>query len=323
MTSPLSILITGASGFIGSALVRHLTASKDIHVHALYRKSPSSSPPGVRLITSEFAEELDLSSVLDGIDVVVHTAGRAHVMNEVDQNPISVYRRANVNLTKRLAQQAACAGVKRFIFLSTIKVNGEGASTSRPFSADQSPSPSDAYAISKLEAELELFKIAQETKLEVVIARLPLVYGPGVKGNFAAMVHLVRRGLPLPLGAINNRRSMVALSNLVDFIALCVDYSKSPNAANQVFLVSDGEDVSTTKLIRKVSKAYGVKPRLIPVPALWLSAAARLLGKSAASERLLGSLVIDSSKTRDLLGWVPTVTMDEQLEQMAKHDPDV
>jgi nucleoside-diphosphate-sugar epimerase len=180
------------------------------------------------------------------------------------------------------------------------------------------PAPQDAYAISKWEAEQGLMAIARETGMGVVIIRPPLVYGLDVKGNFAKLVQWVRKGIPLPFGALQNRRSLLALDNLVSFIALCADPAKSPKAANEVFLISDGEDVSTAELLRRVARAYGTKAHLIPVPPAWLRFGARLLGKSAVADRLLGSLVIDSSKARELLGWRPVVTMDEQLQKMAR-----
>lgn len=241
-------------------------------------------------------------------------------MKEGSGDPLAEYRRVNVQGTLALARQAAQAGVRRFIFLSSIKVNGERTGNGKSFCEADLPLPEDAYGLSKLEAEQGLMPLTQETGMEIVIIRPPLVYGPGVKGNFASMVRWVRKGIPLPFGAVRNKRSLVALENLVNFITLCADPERSPRAANEVFLISDGEDVSTTELLRKVACAYGVSPRLLPVPVGLLRIAAGVLGKRAVADRLLGSLVVDSSKARELLGWKPVISMDEQLRKMALHD---
>ncbi len=320
MTIPASILITGVTGFIGSAIARCLVERQDIRIRGVSRNLAPEPPAGIEAIAADLVEDTDVSELLKGIDVVIHTAGRAHVMRDYAPDPFIEYRRANVESTVRLARQAASAGIRRFVFISSVKVNGETASLGFPFTADQTPGPKDAYAVSKYEAEVELFNIAEETGLEVVVIRTPLVYGPGVKGNFATMIRWVRKGIPIPLGAVHNCRSMVALENLVDFTVLCADCSRSPSAANQVFLVSDGENVSTTDILRRVAWAYGVKPRLVPVSVSWIRGIASLLGKAAVADRLLGSLVVDSTKARELLGWRPVVSMDEQLKKMALHD---
>jgi nucleoside-diphosphate-sugar epimerase len=248
------------------------------------------------------------ADLLLGQDVVIHTAARAHVMEDEVADALAEYRRVNVDGTLNLARQAAAAGVKRFIFISSIKVNGEQTPLGQPFTADDTPAPEDAYGISKWEAEQGLLQLASETDMEVVIIRPPLVYGPGVKGNFANMIKLVSKGLPLPLGAIHNQRSLVALDNLVDLIVTCIDH---PAAANQVFLAGDGQDLSTTRLLRCVARALGKPSRLIPVPASFLKLAAALLGKKAVAQRLLGSLQLDISKARHLLGWTPPITVEE------------
>ncbi len=320
MTTATSILITGVTGFIGGAIARRLVARQDICVRGVSRNLVTGAPLVIDSLAVDLIEDNDFSELLSGIDVVIHTAGRAHVMSDSSDDPLAEYRRANVASTIKLARQAASAGVRRFVFISSVKVNGETTLLGHPFSAEQMPAPKDAYAVSKYEAEIELFNLADETGLEVVVVRTPLVYGPGVKGNFATMVRWVRKGIPIPLGAVHNRRSMVALENLVDFTVLCADCGRSPCAASQVFLVSDGEDVSTTDLLCRVALAYGVKPRLIPVPVSWIKGVASFLGKAELTDRLLGSLVVDSSKTRELLGWVPVVSMDEQLKMMALHD---
>ncbi|MGQ9862809.1 MAG: NAD-dependent epimerase/dehydratase family protein, partial [Thiobacillaceae bacterium] len=270
------------------------------------------------VVVGEIDSATDWSAALAGCDAIVHLAARTHVMRETAADPLALYRATNTEATLNLARQAALAGVKRLVFLSSIKVNGEGRET--PYRETDVPAPEDAYARSKWEAEQGLRALARETGMEVVIIRAPLVYGPGVKGNFAKLVRWVRKGVPLPLGAVHNRRSLLALDNLVDFIALCADRERAPQAANEVFLLSDGEDVSTSELLRKVARAYGVKPRLLPVHASLMWGLANALGMRALACRLLGSLVVDSSKARALLGWRPAVSMDEQLRKMALHD---
>jgi nucleoside-diphosphate-sugar epimerase len=264
--------------------------------------------------------DIDLSD----IDVIIHTAGRAHIMNDSSSNPLEEFRRVNTTGTLDLARLAADSGVKRFVFLSSIKVNGEMTKPGHPFTPDDVHVPDDPYGLSKYEAEQGLLALAQETGMEVVIIRPPLVYGPGVKANFSSMMKWMGKPVPLPFGAIHNQRSLVALDNLVSFISLCADRKKSPQAANQVFLISDGQDVSTTQLLRKVGQAIslqspsGIKAWLVPVPVSVMTFFAKLLGKGDMANRLFGSLQVDSSKTRDLLGWEPVITMDEQLAKMAK-----
>ena len=249
---------------------------------------------------------------LTSINVIIHLAAKLHFTKDVHSDSLSSYRETNVNGTLNLARQAVVAGVRRFIFVSSIKVNGEQTLPGKPFTADDLPAPEDAYGISKFEAEQGLMALAKETGMEVVIIRPPLVYGPGVKGNFASMMKLVKSGIPLPLGAIHNQRSLVAIDNLVNLIVTCIDH---PVAANQVFLVSDGEDLSTSDLLRRLAKAAGVSSRLIPVPARWLEMGLNMWGKRLIAQRLLGSLQVDISKTRELLGWVPPVSVDEGLKR--------
>ena len=251
------------------------------------------------------------------VDTVIHLAARVHVMHERSADPLAEFRTANVGMTRNLAQWAATRGVKRFIFISSVKVNGESTPSGQVFSADDTPSPEDPYAVSKMEAEHALSAACVNSSMEFVIIRPPLVYGPGVQGNFRSLVRWIKRGIPLPLGAISNRRSLLALDNLTDLIAICLIH---PAAANQVFLAADGEDVSTTVLLHKIAAAYGKPSRLIPVSHFWLRQAGALLGKKAAVERLLGSLVVDTTKTRDLLGWTPSISMDEQLRKMVRND---
>lgn len=312
----MTYLITGATGFIGQAVVA-LMHDRGYEVLPVVRRAAG-------LPNEVVIPHLDLDTywteALVGCRTVIHLAARTHVMKEEASDPLVEFRKVNVHGTLTLARQAAQAGVERFVFVSSIKVNGERTELGLPFRADTPPAPEDAYGISKYEAEQALTALARETGMDLVIIRPPLVYGPGVKGNFSTMVRWVRNGIPLPLGAVDNQRSLVGLDNLASFIALCAVPECSPRAANQIFLVSDGEDVSTARLLRKVAHAYRTPPRLLPVPVNWLRSAAGLLGKAAMADRLLGSLVIDSSKAQELLGWKSVVPMDMQLEKIAFHD---
>lgn len=312
-----SILVTGASGFLGASLVRHLASSDAFSVKAPVRNPRISFPASVEVLP---IADLDVSTnwqhALPGVEVVVHASARVHVMNEAAQDPLVEFRKVNVEGTLNLARQAAAAGVKRFIFISSIKVNGEGTSPGKPFSAEDVPAPVDAYGISKLEAEQGLYALSASTGMEVVIMRPVLVYGPGVKANFLSMMRWLSKGIPLPFGAIHNRRSLVALDNLISLIVVCIDH---PRAANQTFLVSDGEDVSTTDLLRKLASALGKPARLLPVPGWLLQGAAALLGRRNVAQRLFGSLQVDISKNQALLGWTPPVGLDQGLRLTAHH----
>ncbi len=312
----MKVLVTGANGFVGRPLCRHLIELGHEVIPIVRR---ASSVRNERIVS----DEASWRAALDRCDSVVHLAARAHVMHDLETDPLNVFRANNVDSTLELATRVVEAGVRRFVFMSTVKVNGEETESGCSFTPDDPPAPKDLYAISKWEAEQRLIEIAQRTGLEVVIIRPPLVYGPSVKGNFSSLVRWVRIGMPLPLGAIDNARSMIALDNLVSFTALCADIEASPNAEGQVFLVSDGEDVSTAELLRRVARAYRCSSRLFSVPVGLMRLAAKYTGKSAAAERLLGSLVIDDSKARYMLGWRPSVSMDEQLQKMALHDSSV
>jgi len=304
------ILITGATGFVGKALSVALQ-QKFAMVRKVSRCSTIDTLEQYVQI-DDIDQHTDWANALHNVDIAIHLAARVHIMSNEKDGNLAAYRRTNVDGTLKLARQAAQAGVKRFIFLSSIKVSGEQTLGCRLFSADDLPSPEDPYGISKYEAEEGLLALARETGMELVIIRSPLVYGPGVKGNFASMIKWVQAGWPLPLGAVNNRRSLVSLDNLISLIITCIDH---PAAANQVFLASDGEDLSTSDLLRRLADAAGVPSRLIPVPIGVLSAGLSLIGKKAIAQRLLGSLQVDIAKTQKLLGWTPPITVDEGLRR--------
>jgi nucleoside-diphosphate-sugar epimerase len=310
----MKVLVTGATGFVGGAFLRRLAADSACKgVVAAVRRKAESWPELVgQALVGDMLPTTDWGLALQGIDAVVHCAARVHVMQDDATDPLQAYREVNVNGTLNLARQAAQAGVHRFVFVSSIKVNGEATQPGHPFSADDVPSPLDPYGVSKLEAELGLREIEAQTGMEVVIVRPPLVHGPGVKANFASMMRWVARGMPLPFGAIQNARSMVALDNLVDLLVTCLTH---PAAAGQTFLVSDGEDVTTTELLRRTAQAMGKKAFLLPVPATVLELGASLLGKRAVAQRLCGSLQVDIEKTRRLLGWSPPLTLDQGLKK--------
>jgi len=310
------ILLTGASGFVGRAVLALLLQRRPVRV-ALRRPDTAGVPEGVEVVEASLSPEQDWISSLSGVSSVVHCAARVHVMNEDAGDPLAEFRRVNVDGTLRLARQAAEAGVRRFVFVSSIKVNGEHSQPGHPFTADEIPAPGDPYGVSKCEAEAGLRALSQETGMEVVIIRPPLVYGPGVKANFLAMMRWLQRGVPLPLGGVTaNRRSLVFLDNLVDLIVTCIDH---PAAANQTFLVSDDEDLSTAALLRRMAAALGRPARLIPVPAGLIVFGAKLIGRPGIAQRLCGSLQVDIGKTKALLGWSPPISVDEGLRRTAEH----
>jgi nucleoside-diphosphate-sugar epimerase len=307
----MKILLTGATGFVGRALRRRLIND----LYDLVAVARKSSAPDT-LAIGDISPETDWQHVLQGCEVVVHLAARVHVMDEKSLDPLREFRRDNVEVTENLARQAARAGVRRFVFISSIKVNGEATDAGRSFTADDTPAPQDPYGVSKSEAERALKRIANLTGMEVVIIRPPLVYGPGVKANFRTMVRFLGLGVPIPLASVGqNRRSLVALDNLVDLITVCVNH---PDAGNQVFLVSDGEDMSTAELLRRIGEALGKPARLIPVPVRCLQLWASLLNRQNFFHRLCGSLQVDIGKTRDMLGWRPPISVDEGLRRAVK-----
>ncbi|AAN56173.1 SDR family oxidoreductase [Shewanella oneidensis MR-1] len=300
-----SILLTGATGFVGQQILRQLP--QDTRVFG--RTKPARD---CHFFAGELTANTDYRSALSGVDVVIHCAARAHVMNETANNAAQLYQEVNTLVTLALAEQAAAAGVKRFIFISTIKVNGEATIAGQLFRASDARQPLDHYGESKAKAEIGLFDIARKTEIEVVIIRPPLVYGPNVKANFATMLNLAKKNLPLPFGAIHNKRSMVALDNLVDLIVTCIEH---PNAANQIFLVSDDQDVSTTELLKLMTGAAGKKPRLLPVPMAWLILAGKVTGNQAIIDRLCGNLQVDITHTKNTLSWQPPITVEEGVRR--------
>jgi nucleoside-diphosphate-sugar epimerase len=311
-----NILITGYSGFVGSQLVKNL-ASSSYSLRLLGRQAAEQGD----FYQSDIDATSNYTEVLQGVDVVIHCAARAHIMKDTVIEPLVEFRAVNTLGTLNLAKCASESGVKRFVFISTIKVNGESTTGADPFTENDYFIPDDPYGLSKYEAEQGLLALAKKSGMEVLIIRSPLVYGPSVKGNFASIIQLIKKGIPLPLGGVTkNKRSLIALDNLVDFILHCTDYNKTPQAANQTFVISDGEDVSTAELFHRVAKAYGKKSRLLTLPFPLLRLGAKLLGKQDMADRLLGSLQVDSSKARDLLGWQPVITMEEQLRKMAEVD---
>ncbi len=304
------ILVTGANGFLGQALSLELEKRQ----FAIRRALRSDAKVG-EVNIGDIGPNTAWETALSGVAVIVHTAARVHVMNDDVNDPLYQYRQVNVEGSLNLARQAVTANVKRFVFISSIKVNGESTLPNRPFTADDSPHPEDPYGVSKWEAETSLKQLAGETGMEVVIIRPPLVYGPGVRANFQRLMRWVKRGIPLPLATIDNKRSLVALDNLVDLIITCITH---PAAANQIFLAGDGHDVSTTGLLRGIGRALNKPALLFPCPPRLLSFMAALLGKREMVQRITDSLQVDISGTRSLLGWEPPLSLEQGLRKAAQ-----
>ena len=309
-----NVLVTGANGFVGSALVLKLAEIETGIVRIAVRKSTRLFPKRVEIFENlELADSTDWTDALKNIDVVIHCAARAHLLKDNASDPLTEFRKVNTVGTLSLAQQAAKAGVKRFIFISSLGVNGAETFT-KPFLADDTPLPHSPYAQSKFEAERGLSELSEKTKMSVVVIRPPLVYGSNAPGNFGALMRIVKKRIPLPLGRVTNKRSFVFLDNLIDLISLCVVH---PNAANQIFLISDDEDLSTTQLLEKMGKVFNKRAMLLPVPVGLLNTAAKLVGKAKVAQQLLGSLQVDIQKTKSLLGWTPPFSVDEGLRKTA------
>lgn len=311
----MRVLVTGASGFLGGALTRRLFADGR-SLRVAVRRLGGCWPSGVEVdVITGLDSQTDWRKAVEGVGTVVHCAARVHVMREQSHSPLDDFRRINVHGTLHLAKQAVAAGVKRFVLISSIGVNGSETSD-QPFRADGAVSPATPYAISKWECEQELLALGRQTGLEVVIIRPPMIYGPGAPGNFARLLRLIDLQLPLPFGRLKNLRSFAALDNVVDLIVLCIDH---PAAANQVFLVSDGEDLSTTDFIRYIAKARGRSVLLLPIPEKWLETLAGLAGKRQQVRKLTGSLQIDIEKTMTMLSWKPVVSVAEAITDATRH----
>jgi len=301
-----TVLVTGASGFVGGQLVSYLD-KRNVSLKILGRRDVHNGR--YAFSSTCFLKEDSFYDALEGVNTVIHCAARVHVMKETAANPLEEFRAFNVDATLALARQAAESGVKRFIFLSTIKVNGESTTGAKPFSAFDKPHPMDPYGVSKAEAEAGLKSIAEQYGMEFVIIRPPLVYGPGVKANFAALMLLVNRKIPLPLRMIkSNRRSMVSVFNLVDLIVTCIEH---PAAKNQVFLVSDGEDISTSEMVALMAKACGRANFAFPLPPAVFQLLGIVLNKSEVVDRLVGSLQLNIRHTKESLSWAPPQTIED------------
>lgn len=308
------VLLTGSTGFVGAAVLATLKELPEIQVVTTIRKARAEIDRNT-IVVGDIDGDTDFSAALTDTDIVIHCAARAHIMHDDVADPMAEYRRVNVTGTMNLARQAATYGVKRFIFISSIKVNGESTTRQPKFNAFDMPAPLDAYGQSKAEAEQALLELAREASMEVVIIRPPLVYGPAVKANFASLFSIVSRGIPLPFACIcNNKRSLVSVTNLVDLIATCIDH---PKAANQIFLVSDDHDVSTSEMVREMATALGKPTWQIPVPVWCYALAGKLFSKSDIVDRLTGSLQVDITHTKETLDWIPKETMQEGFKKTA------
>lgn len=308
----MHILITGGNGFVGKELCKSLV-NQGINVTSVVR-STAAEMPGVNIIVRSLSNQTDWQDILKDVDVIIHLAGRAHVMKEDEEDPYKAYAEVNVEATRHLAEQAVLNGVQRFVFVSTVKVNGESTKLNA-FNEYKKAQPEDDYAKTKFEAEKTLNALAKKSKMDVVIIRPPLIYGKNVKANFRRLIKLSQSGVPMPFGAINNKRSLISLENLIDFLLLC---AKHPKAANETFLISDDDDVSTTQLIQTIADASNKKTILIPVPVAWLEFVLRLVGKPSLSMRLFGNLQVDTAKAKTLLNWRPLISFKEGISNAVK-----
>ena len=310
----MKFMISGAGGFVGKALCAELLR-RGQSVSAAVRSGNSLIENAEVIIIGAIDGETNWADALRDVDLVIHLAARVHVMRENATDPLAEFLQVNLHGTSNLARQAASSGVKRLVYVSSIKVNGEQTSAAQPFTELDEPSPQDFYSISKWQAEQALWRIAQETGLEIVVVRPPLVYGPDVKGNFAQMLAVIAKRIPLPLASVDNRRSLIYVENLVGALIACATH---PVAAGQTYLVSDGEDISTPDLLRQLGDAMGCPAHVLPFPLSWLRMLGKLSGKSDQVERLLGSLQVDSGKIRRDLNWVPPYTLQQGLQVTAE-----
>ena len=311
----MNILITGATGFIGRAVLHELLNHSAHQVTALIRGASDALAHGIdKIVVASIDGTTQYHDSLRGIDVIIHTAAQVH--KSENSGSRKTYQDINVEGTLNLANQALASGVKRFIFISTIKVNGEYTHPSEPFTADSPPAPVDPYAISKYEAEQALLALSKKSEFETVIIRPPLVYGPGVKANFLKLMNLIHKGLPLPFGSITNKRSLVSIGNLVNLICTCIDH---PNAANNIFLVSDDDDLSTIELSQKLAASMGTNNKFINIPPSLLFSMAFVLGKHNLANRLLRDLQADVTKTKTMLDWRPSTCVDDAIQETAVH----
>jgi len=313
MNSRNKVLITGATGFVGRALVTELLIQQ-ANIVVGVREFSTKLPKEVKQqVVGDLLENTNWLDTIRDIDVIVHAAARVHVMNDNVLDPLAEFRMVNVDGTVNLARQAMKSGVKRFVFISSIKVNGEMTKPGQPFTANDNINVTDPYGLSKYEAEQALLALTKDSEMDIVIVRPPLIYGRDVKANFQAMIRWVAKGIPLPLALANNKRSFIAIDNMVDFIICCINH---PNVKNEVFLVSDGQDISIAELLQKIARALNKKSRLFPVPICFMTILMKAIGKGDVSDRLFGYLQVDSSKAEKVLGWKPVITMDEQLRKM-------
>lgn len=312
------VAVTGSTGFLGSALLKHVSRLPGFKVRACTSRLDARFPENIvdSVVVVDRGQNTNWQPALVGVKCVVHTAAKVHVVSDKGSNSLVEYRQANVDATLNLARQASQLGVNRFVFISSIKVNGEGTQPGVPYTPDDIPAPTDSYGVSKYEAEEALLQLAAETGMEVVIIRPPLVYGPGVRANFYNMMYWLYKRVPLPLGAIHNKRSLVSIDNLINLIVTCIDH---PGAVDQVFLVSDGEDLSTTELLRRLGDALGKPARLLAIPSRLVELGVTVLGRRVIAHRLCGSLQVDISKTHKILGWYPPVSVDDALRRTAEY----